>query len=304
MLVLLGIAAVRLIWPDRWFLLVLANAYTFWIYLPGYGLAVVAGFLRRSALLGIALLVVALHLWWVLPDYWPADSVPTEAWSAPRLRLFTANLSFENPDVAAIVEEARQADPDVVLFQEFTGAAEAAVNGSGLAEKLPYQVSAPAGPFGTAIFSRYPLEDAETWDVAGVPMARATVVVEGKRMRVYNVHTVSPTSSANTAAWNREWRLIVDAVRQEHGEVIVAGDFNATQHHRWYGELEHLSLHPAHEERGRGNATTWPNGGRKLRPIRIDHVFLSAGLVTLTIHEGEGKGSDHRPVIADVAILR
>jgi endonuclease/exonuclease/phosphatase (EEP) superfamily protein YafD len=89
---------------------------------------------------------------------------------------------------------------------------------------------------------------------------------------------------------------------------VVAGDFNMTQHHRWYGELKDIGLRNCHEERGRGRATTWPyhNGRRPYRllpAIRIDHVFVSEGVTCMSIAEGAASGSDHRPVIANLAIL-
>jgi endonuclease/exonuclease/phosphatase (EEP) superfamily protein YafD len=50
-------------------------------------------------------------------------------------------------------------------------------------------------------------------------------------------------------------------------------------------------------------ATTWPNGLHKFPPLRIDHVFFTGTFVPLTVREGDGTGSDHRPVITDIAVL-
>lgn len=38
--------------------------------------------------------------------------------------------------------------------------------------------------------------------------------------------------------------------------------------------------------------------------IRIDHVLTGAGLTVTTIRSGRGQGSDHRPLVADVAYTR
>jgi endonuclease/exonuclease/phosphatase (EEP) superfamily protein YafD len=37
---------------------------------------------------------------------------------------------------------------------------------------------------------------------------------------------------------------------------------------------------------------------------RIDHVLTTDGLVVTRIGVGEGRGSDHRPLIADVAVVQ
>ena len=52
---------------------------------------------------------------------------------------------------------------------------------------------------------------------------------------------------------------------------------------------------------GRGFGFTWPNGMFPYPPIRLDHVFVSRDLGVRSARVGEGVGSDHRPVVADVA---
>jgi endonuclease/exonuclease/phosphatase (EEP) superfamily protein YafD len=57
----------------------------------------------------------------------------------------------------------------------------------------------------------------------------------------------------------------------------------------------------AWETGGRGFGFTWPNGMFQLPPIRLDHVFVSRDFGVLGARVGTGAGSDHRPVVADVA---
>ncbi len=298
-------AALRFLAHDRSLYLVWINAYTFWVYLPAYPVAIAALVFRRWSLLAASLAVVGVHLFWTIPDYRGAAKIPAEAFSAPTLRLFSTNLWYGNSDPGRIFREAVQADPDILLIQEFTPEAEAILIAEGIASTLPYRIGEThAGAQGTAIYSRYPLIDAEVINVGGVPMTRATVQIEGRSLRIYNVHPVSPSSRASVAAWNRELRALRDAVAAEPGEVVVAGDFNMTQHHAWYGRFIDAGLKDAYRERGAGYATTWPNGLRKLRAIRIDQVFHTSGVVPLALRVGRGEGSDHRPVITDLAILR
>ena len=86
------------------------------------------------------------------------------------------------------------------------------------------------------------------------------------------------------------------------GPLIVAGDFNATLHAGGIRALRDVGLLDAHEALGRGLATTWPNGMFSAPPLHLDHVFLSPHLVPVAVTEGHGAGSDHRPVIVDVAV--
>ena len=51
----------------------------------------------------------------------------------------------------------------------------------------------------------------------------------------------------------------------------------------------------------------WKLGGsghqRLFPPVRLDHVLVSQHVVPLGIREGVGKGSDHKPVIVDLALM-
>jgi endonuclease/exonuclease/phosphatase (EEP) superfamily protein YafD len=57
-----------------------------------------------------------------------------------------------------------------------------------------------------------------------------------------------------------------------------------------------------HEAVGDPFATTWPNGRQPLPPVRIDHVFVDDALAPVHVEQGEGTGSDHRPVIVDLVV--
>lgn len=272
--------------------------------MPAYVLVLAALWFRRWVLLVVAVAIVACHLTWVLPDYASAKAIPADAWVAPRLRVFSTNVRWDNPDIDAIMAEAVAADPDVILIQEFTPQVKQAAEDGGLAAKYPYFVgTANEGARGTAIYSRVPLLDPEVWDVGGIPMTRASVEVGGRRVRLYNVHPVSPTNRQSEGLWNQELELLRDTLAMEHENLVVAGDFNMTQHHRWYEKFTDIGLRDAHVERGKGNATTWPNGQRWYPPIRIDQVFLRGEAVCLSIREGTGRGSDHRPMLFEVALM-
>ena len=294
----------RLAVPDRFLVLIWANAYTFWIYLPAYAAAAVAALLVRWRLLAAAGVVVAFHLVWVLPDFRPGESIPADAYSAPKLRLMTANVYFGNPDLRPLAREILEVDPDVLFIQEYGPKMEDALESEGVTGRYSYAAFAAENPyFGTAVFSRLPLSNVETVHAGRRPYIRATVNIGGHDVRLYDIHATSPGFGPGIANdWNDGWQSTFESLRSEPGLVIAAGDFNMTQNHRWYRELERAGFTSSHEERGRGRATTWPQG-RKLPMIRIDQVFHNAGVVTLSIREGRGEGSDHRPIIAELAIV-
>jgi endonuclease/exonuclease/phosphatase (EEP) superfamily protein YafD len=300
---LLLVIVARLAIPDRVLLLIWANAYTFWIYQPAYLVAAFAGLAARWRLLAAAGVVVAFHLAWILPDYRSAQQIPAQAYDAPRLRLMTANVYFGNVDNSGIAAEVGEVDPDILFLQEYGPRMEQALRDSGVADRYPYvKVANENQYFGTALYSKLPLTEVTVVRAGGRPYIRGTIEVGEHAIHLYDIHATSPGLGANIASsWNEGWADITETLRDDGEMLIAAGDFNMDQQHRWYRELKRAGFISAHEERGRGNATTWPKG-RKLPPIRIDQVFHSTGIVCLSIREGHGEGSDHRPVIAELAI--
>ncbi len=295
--------AVRIARPDTNLILIWTSAYTFWLYLPAYGVAAFAAVFRRWALLGAAGGVAMFHLAWVLPDYRPAEDIPVGAENAPHITVMTTNVFFENPDYGPVVEEILAVSPDVVLIQEFGPRFDEEMDARA-SEQYPHREIAYENRFfGLAVYSKLPVLDFEVLEAGTRPLMAVTVEKDGKRLRIFNVHPRSPgLGTTSSSAWNEDWRAILEHVEAEDGPLVVAGDFNMTQHHRWYNELEQAGFDSCHDERGRGNATTWPKG-RKLRPIRIDQVFHGDGVVCLSVREGNGEGSDHKPVIAEVALF-
>lgn len=128
---------------------------------------------------------------------------------------------------------------------------------------------------------------------------RATVETEGGPLRLYAVHAVAPFSGGREP-WIDGLGRIAGAVRTGRLPVLTAGDFNATWGHRAFRRLLDAGLTDAAAARGRPFQMTWGQG-RLVPPLtRIDHVLTSPGLAVVAIRTGEGQGSDHRPLVADI----
>src|SRR5215510_10568031 len=110
----------RLVAFDRGRILLVANSMTYWIVLPEYVVLTVAIAARRYALVACAALVVLAHVIVVWPSLRAPAPIPRAAYSSPRLRLFAANVLFDNPHKQAMIDEIGRADTDVVMLEEFT----------------------------------------------------------------------------------------------------------------------------------------------------------------------------------------
>jgi endonuclease/exonuclease/phosphatase (EEP) superfamily protein YafD len=298
----LGVAAgLRVLERDRDSVLFAMDAYTFWLYLPAYLVGAGAAIGRRPWLGITATVLVVCHLIWVLPTFAPAVKIPERARLAPHFVLVTANLRFDNPTPEKWLQELPSLNADVLDLQEVSPEWVDRFRADGLLREFKYHVLAPlAGPGGTAVLSRYPIERSNIIDLVGDREVSASIWIAGHLVHLLAVHPRAPT---DFQLWNAQRAEITAFARDAPRPLVLAGDFNTTQYNAWFGELKGLGLRSAHDLLGKGSATTWPNGQRRLPPIQVDHVLVSPTIVPLSIREGRGSGSDHKPVVVELALL-
>jgi len=304
---LAGLAASRLLGEDRHPVLTVGQAATPFAFLPAWGAVAVGVRHRRPGLAAVAGAIAMAHVVWTspeLPGRRPPPPPPDAAtWTG--IRVATSNVRFPNRNSVPIGEELAAVDADVLLLQELSSEHATMLKSAGTFDRYPWSYVDPrAGSFGAGIWSKWPLVEAETWTPAGLPMARATLDVEGAPVRVFNVHCKAPMRRRWIPVWKEQLADLAGAVRSSASPAIVAGDFNSTYGHAPFRRLlDEAGLRSAHVEAGRGLATTWPRGGRVMPPLfRLDHVLFTAGLEVMAVREGRGSGSDHRPVIADLVL--
>lgn len=298
------VAAARLVAHDASFPLIAINAFTAWLYLPAWATAGFALGTRRRALAIASCTLVALHVAWVAPDAIGASTLPAEAQTAPALRVMTANLLAPNRHTDVTVREILETRPDVLVVEELTPEWLDALAAGGVTDALPFGYILPRDDcFGIGILSRRPLTSREAIDLDGVPLLRATLDVDGRAVTVLAAHTLPPRTRDYARVWDHQMQTLSELVERERGAVVLLGDLNATAQARNYERLVSGRLRGAHEDRGRGLATTWPNGVFPLPPIRLDHVLVSRELAVRDVRELAPNGSDHVPVVADLAVL-
>lgn len=292
------VAVARIVAHDAWLPLVWVNSLTEWLYLPAWGLLVWSVY-RRSLAIGVgSALVAALHVLWVAPGLFSeGGSVPHPS---EAMRIVSSNVLLSHPNPEALEAELLRYDADILVLVEVSPRWGERIEAGPLRERYPHRVVAVrSGPRGIAVLSSRPFAASRTTDLEGVPMIDVTFAEP--RLRLVGLHLVPPIDAERADVWRRQ----LDSLRQlarSRGPLVVAGDFNATDHSRGLRELEAPGLRDVHRALGRGLATTWPNGTALRPPLRIDHVLVSESIVPVRVREGRGIGSNHAPVIVDLAI--
>lgn len=261
--------------------------------------------LRRWRWAGLSLGVVLLNLPGAAPLFVPRD-VET---GTSTVRLLHLNVYTGNRAHNQVINLIENAQADIVFLQEvdqrWIQALRAGLEGYTVLLQRPR-----ADNFGIVMFARQALpihvqiDDARLADDQGLsddlPVIVAEIRLEGRPLRVMSAHPLPPVSRAYAAERDAQLSATgVWAARQDV-PVVIVGDLNTTPWSHAFG----LLTQPAgliNSQRGFGIQPTWPSPRVGLPLIPIDHCVHSPGLVTAHRAIGPDVGSDHRPLIVDLA---
>jgi len=299
------VAGMRLFaWDDIEAFAVL-NCVTVFVYLPAWLVVLAAVLGRRPVLAGAALLVVVAQIAFLYPELVAAQPVPTWAATAPTVRLLDANVYDENSSMAGYEREIEAIRPQLVTMEEAVPADVAQLRRSGVLSGLPYQVEVVRyDPTAFFIASHYPISGTSVTFLYGRPLiVRTTLALPSGPQDLWVVHTIAPLPVSFT-----QWKGQLEAIRQQvehHGptRLLVVGDFNATWGSKGFRRILDTGLVDGAAARGEPFAMTWSQMKPPLPPlVRIDHVLTGSGVAVTQIRTDAGPGSDHRDLVATLAV--
>jgi endonuclease/exonuclease/phosphatase (EEP) superfamily protein YafD len=101
----------------------------------------------------------------------------------------------------------------------------------------------------------------------------------------------------------RQLHALADVLPGLGPRAAVCGDFNTPP---WSGPLRDFATRARVRDlygRSAWAAYSWPTWSPLLR-VPLDNCFVGEGIAVRRHHEGPGDGSDHRPLVVDLAVLR
>ena len=266
-------------------------------YVIACALVVLYALIRRRTWLVLIALISLLWNAQIIHAFHQTAEVVTAPHEKP-LRLMVFNVLTENENHFAAIDHVLKTDADIVLLLEVDETWQP--NLEPLRVKYPHLVEELFhGNFGIACYTHLPLKSSEVRRFTQWKLPTLVLNLDhlGRPLTFIGTHPEPPIGGVNAHEWREQLSAIGSLLAGLTGEVIVAGDFNATpwcegmRLLRQKGGLDFHSVDPV-----------WlPTWGHKLPVmIPIDHVLLKGGLTVQKRVIGPEIGSDHHSVTVEI----
>ena len=223
-------------------------------------------------------------------------------------RVYAANLGQSRAAVIAAAEQLGRFAPDIVWLSEFPEAldAEAAEAFARVEQAYPFGLAWPATEGRSLRFlSRFPLRAREAFNAdqaPGRPALRLLLDVDGVPLVVVALHTHPPSADWALGARNEVLDWAGDVAAGARSDVLLLGDLNTSAFSPRFARLVRRSGLDCASPLS-CSVPSWP-AQLPLLLTPIDHVLAGGALVITERMRGPATGSDHYPVIAEVAWRR
>jgi endonuclease/exonuclease/phosphatase (EEP) superfamily protein YafD len=302
---LIVVAIMRLLAWDALEPFAVLNDITAFVYLPAWIVVVAALVWWRPLLFTVSILVVVAQVAFMLPEVTAAQPVPSWAASAPTFRLLQANVYFLNPSMAGYAAQIKAERPDLITMEEATPNLVAQLTEDGGLAGLPHREYISRNDSkALLVASRYPLSGEHVVYDDDLPLiTQTTVHLPSGPQALWVVHTTAPLPST-FAQWRGQLALVGRLLRARGSNgLLMVGDFNATWGSQGFRAILDAGMTDAAAARGQWFDMTWSQFEHPLPPlVRIDHVLTGSGVTVSAIRTGPGPGSDHRDLLARVAV--
>ena len=244
-----------------------------------------------------------INLAYVAPMFWGKQDIPA---ASPTMRVVSFNVQGQNEQYEQVIDFLTEVDADVVFLHEANRLWERAFAEALAGGRLPY-LQHRSRPdhliFSTLTLTRDPPSGVISHGWAERE-ARAMEVVVGigeTQVTLLGIHPLAPTNARRAALRDAQFEFVANWVGKASGPTVVAGDFNATPWSHVFGPLTESGLR--NSQRGFGLAQSFPVDGSFLTRISIDHLLHSSHLAVSDRWLGSDLGSDHFPLVVDLALV-
>jgi endonuclease/exonuclease/phosphatase (EEP) superfamily protein YafD len=208
--------------------------------------------------------------------------------------VLTGNLHFEK--VKNII---KNSDVDILLLNEINykwlEELNEVVTDFDIKEEYPREDN-----FGIALYSKIndSNQSVKVINLYEIPYIKYNFTLNNTDFSLYYIHLIPPLPERNFHVRNMQLENIMEKIKNDENNIILAGDFNMTTFSRYYRNLlKQTNLNDS--RKGFGIQRSWPVNAPAFS-IDIDHFFISENLKVKTRKLLEFVGSDHYPVYVEI----
>ncbi len=215
-------------------------------------------------------------------------------------RLMLSNVYHGNKNYDGFLRLVRMENPDVLITQEASAGWREALQV--LNSDYAYRTFAiQTEKDWILLFSKLPIvPEVEDKRRNQFPPILSTLEYKNKSITLFSLHPSTPKSGKGLSGRNLQFETLTAVSKSIAMPKIIMGDLNVSIWSPYFSKLENESGMTS-VRNGFGILPTWPTWFSPLM-IPIDHCLVSSEFEVLNCRTGSNIGSDHLPLIIDLAL--
>lgn len=210
------------------------------------------------------------------------------------LKVAHINLSNITYDINSIVDFIESEEAEIVSFQELTPNWDASLNQVMSALYPHRKQEVRIDPYGMALYSKYPLIVADTFQCNGIPYLNIAIEKEENSFEIISSYLTPALDQISIASASEELETIAKKVKKCKHPVIALGEFNMVY---WTNEIREFRSETNLTNSRRGLS----QGNMNLR-VPYDHIFFSSGLECTNFKEVKDKDENYLGIVGTYQI--
>ncbi len=194
-------------------------------------------------------------------------------------------------DYQFMIDEILESDVDLVSLQEVTPDWDIVLKES-LNKKYPYSKTVVRfDPFGLAVYSKYPMNNLDTFVCGGVPNIVGTLELKNSNRQICFItsHALPPFYTSDYKKQRDHLRRIAEYSNDSACPVVTMGDYNAVP---WSYEIQNFRSISNLSDSRRGFFPN-SNGSFSIFQLPSDHIFYSDELECVQFEDMEDISAGH-----------
>lgn len=222
----------------------------------------------------------------------------TDIVSGETIKVMQFNVLKSNEHKEETMELILRENADIVMLEEINEEWGRALEKKMSRNYPHYKIHTREDFFGVALFSKFPLNDVEVFDILYYAVITAVVNNGKTNFRVIGVHSKAPTTYGNHQLRNGHIEFLSDIILGYKEPLLVMGDFNAVP---WDDAIVDFKEKTGLTDTRTSLDGTFPSWGMFFK-VPIDFIFCSEQFSCRKFNVIQNEDSDHYAISGNFSL--